>query len=508
VRRVTRIEDLLIQTARRHPDQTGIRDAERVITWSGLLEESVALARKLAVAPEDRVVAVGRNRITIAAATFACALSSAVLVPLNTRLLPAELDLLITRSGATVVLADSNIARTLTLPDACRGIALDDSVPGWSRLDELAPAPAVRPAGGADEVAVQMYTSGTTGLPKGAMLTHANFTAMTESWLRELPLRSPADTFLQVTPLYHVGAQLMLLSCVATGARLLLHPEFSPTNVARTLAHEGVTHTLLVPAMIRWLLDDPATSDLSFPDLKMVVYGAAPIPVDQLRRARARFGCAFLQGYGLTESAGVLTVLRPADHEGPEHHLASAGRPVAGVEVRLVSDGRDVALGEVGEILARGPNVFVGYHDLPDATAETLRDGWLHTGDLAMQDGEGFVTIVDRSKDMILVGGENVYPREVEDVLRTHPLVSDVTVIGIPHETWGESVLALVVPAGEVQDAGAAGRLLVRHTRERLARFKCPSRVSFVSELPRNAAGKVLKAQLRAPWLAGRDRRV
>lgn len=523
---MTRIELLLRRAARLFPNQAAIDDRTRRVSWSQLQGEADTIASGLAglgVGPGDRVVVVGSNQIAYAALYFACARLSAVLVPLNTRLLPSEQRALIERSGARVVIADPRPAAALSpLPAEIVGLLLgscDDPVEGFRPLGALPPATDGLPRpGGADQIAVQMYTSGTTGTPKGAMLTHANVTAMTASWLLELHLRSPDDTFLQVTPLYHVGAMLMLMSCAASGAHMLLLPEFTPAGVARALSSEGVTHTLLVPAMIRWLLDDPASEGLDFPQLRTVVYGASPIPVPQLQRAMARFGCALLQGYGLTETAGVLTTLRPADHlhdpADPPAHLASAGRPVLGVLLRLVDEqGVDVPPGGIGEIVAQGPNVFVGYHEMPEATeAAFLVDEaggrWFRTGDLATEDVHGFVRIVDRSKDMILVGGVNVYPREIEDVLRTHALVSDVAVLGIPHETWGEAVLAVIVATHPIDDPDAATRQLVRHARAHLARFKCPSTITFAPELPRNAAGKVLKARLRAPYWADHDRQV
>ncbi len=519
-----RIEQLLSRAAMLFPDHPAIHDGSRGVTWSGLLDEADTTARRLAglgIGAGDRVVVLASNQIPYAALYFACARLGAVLVPLNTRLLPGEIGALIERSGARVALVDQRLAPSLQpLPAGCQGLLISgtQTLPGYTPLGALRPdgAPPA-PAHDSDPVAVQMYTSGTTGLPKGAMLTHENVTAMTSSWLLELHLRSH-DTFLQVTPLYHVGAMLMLMSCAMSGAKMLLLPEFTPSSVARALSDQAVTHTLLVPAMIRWFLDDPVSEGLSFPKLRTVVYGASPIPVPQLQRAMERFGCDLLQGYGLTETAGVLTTLRPVDHHhdpaAPPPRLASAGRPVLGVQLRLVDPrGDDVPDGEVGELVARGPNVFVGYHEMPEATAEAfLHDAegarWLRTGDLAVRDEAGFIHIVDRSKDMILVGGVNVYPRQVEDTLRGHPLVSDVAVIGIPHETWGEAVLAVVVPSEPPDEPDAAIRQLVRHARTHLARFKCPSSIAFVPDLPRNAAGKVLKAQLRAPYWADHDRRI
>lgn len=512
---MSRIEGLLAAAAARYPDSIAIRDTQREVSWAALHRESEDIARQMAsagIVAGDRVVVLGRNRIVYAAALFGSARIGAVLVPLNTRLLPSEQRALVARSGAKLVLADAVLADALgELPERCAGVLLDPAmVSGWEPLDRLGETALPSHSEQDSAVALQMYTSGTTGLPKGAMLTHRNLVAMTESWLHEMTVRSPEDTFLQVTPLYHIGAVLMLLSCAATGTKMLLHAEFSPISVARTLACEGVTHTLLVPAMIRWLLDDPGCRDMAFPSLRMLVYGAAPMPSAELRRAMVRFGCDLLQGYGLTESAGVLTVLRPEDHRREGANLQSAGRPVNGVEIDLVSAGRSVAAGEVGEVIARGPNVFVGYHDMPEDSASALRDGWLYTGDLGIMDSQGFLTITDRSKDMILVGGENVYPREIEDLLRSHPLVSDVAVIGIPHDTWGESVLAVVVPAREIPEGERADavRTLIHFARSQIARFKCPTDVSFCAALPRNAAGKVQKVTLRAPYWAGRERLV
>jgi long-chain acyl-CoA synthetase len=517
---VIRVEALLHRTARMFPRAIAIADAHRTVTYEAFELEVRRAARVLAalgVGARDRVVVLAHNRVEYVALYFACAELSAVLVPLNTRLVPREIAGLAARSRARLLVADARYAAALdALPEGCRGLSLDAPSDGFPAFADATEADALPPPSfDVGDVAVQMYTSGTTGLPKGAMLTHANVTSMTAAWLLELPVRGPEHTFLQVTPLYHVGAMLMVMSCVATGTKLVLR-DFAPAEIARVLAHGGVTHTLLVPAMIRFLLDGLGDADVSFPDLRMVVYGASPIPITQLRRAQARFGCDLLQGYGLTETAGVLTALRPRDHDHdpakpPPTRVASAGRPTLGVEIRIArADGGDADAGEVGEILARGPNVFIGYHEMPEATADAFDHGWLRTGDLGTLDEEGYVSIVDRSKDMIIVGGENVYPSEVGEVMREHALVSDVAVVGVPDERWGEAVRALVVASRELLPGEEDAALidLLEFARARLARFKCPSRVELIAEIPRNAAGKVLKAALRAPYWAGRERKV
>lgn len=517
---MSRIDNILQRTAQRHPDGEAIVGPRRTVTWLGLEREVLMFARQLSglgVGRGDRIAVLSKNRIEFAALYWAAARIGAVLVPLNWRLGPIEINGILDDAKANCVVAEPEFAvaelreTASTRTWLCLDDAPIDTTPiGQQRLGadrERNHEPA------AEEIAVQMYTSGTTGRPKGAMLSHGNITSMTAAWLAEMPLTAGADRFLQVTPLFHVGGMLMLMSCATTGATMVLHSDFSPGDVARTLHTQAITHSLMVPAMIRWLLDD-LSDELSFDQLRLIIYGASPIPVPLLARAMGRFGCDFLQGYGLTETAGVLTVLRPEDHRfdpnGPlPERLSSAGRAVDGVSIRVV-DPTDMAVkpGEIGEIVATGPNVFAGYFGMPDATADATRGGWFHTGDLATVDAEGFVTIVDRLKDMILVGGENVYPREVEDVLRTHPVVADVAVVGIPHDVWGEEILAVVTTSAEPGDAKALRRALFKHARASLARFKCPTKVQVVSEIPRNSAGKVQKSALRAPYWQGRARHV
>jgi acyl-CoA synthetase (AMP-forming)/AMP-acid ligase II len=371
--------------------------------------------------------------------------------------------------------------------------------------------PVLRTMNDADLVAVQMYTSGTTGVPRGAMLSHWNLRSMVASWLIEVPLRPGSARFLQVTPLFHVGGVLMLLSNLAAGATLVLHPEFVPGAAVAALSQQAITHALFVPAMIRWLLQEPGVRERKYPQLQMIIYGAAPMPLTLLEEVLRVFGCSFLQGYGLTETSGVLTVLRPDDHRWPADQpppawLASAGREVLCCEVRVVHpDGSPVLPGEVGEIIARGENIMAGYFGMREATAATLVNGWLHTGDLGRVDEAGFIYIVDRLKDMIIVGGENVYPQEIEVVLGTHTDVVDSAVIGIPHAVWGEEILAIVVLRS---GATVTERALIQHCRAHLARFKCPTKVEFRSEIPRNAAGKSLKRELRAPYWSKQSRQL
>ncbi len=528
-----RIESLLDTAARRSSASLAVRDEQRACSYA----ELEALSRRLAAALEllgvgagDRVALLARNRAESVALYFAAARLDAVLVPLNWRLAPLEQAWILEHCRARVLFADASLACALSTGAATRlaRVAFDEHVEGWRRFDDLLASAQSTPrsvAGartdGLDRPAVQMYTSGTTGRPKGAMLSHRNVTEMTAAWLADMPLDGSRSRFLQVTPLFHVGGMLMTMSVIAAGSELHLLAQFDPALALAALERERITHTLMVPAMVQWCLAEHAHRPVRFPHLELMAYGAAPMPVPTLLRAMEVFECEFLQGYGLTETAGVLLTLTPHDHHWPSHRtpperLASAGRAVVCSQVRVVDgEGRDVkpcaaergAAGEaeVGEIIARGANIMLGYDRDPDASVEALADGWLRTGDLAWVDDEGYVYVVDRRKDMLLVGGENVYPREVENVLLAQPDVADAAVIGVPHETWGEEPLAFVVLR---EGAAADGRALTRRCREQLARFKCPTRIEFVASLPRNSAGKLQKNLLREPYWRGRSRKV
>jgi acyl-CoA synthetase (AMP-forming)/AMP-acid ligase II len=528
-----RVESLLAAPAAATPTALAVRDPKRSVTYAELLELSQRLAGGLAqigVRAGDRVAVLARNRVETVALYFAVAQLDAVLLPINWRLAPPEVHWILAHSGAQVLLADPEFARAQAgglegalLPVAFDG-ALDGALDGWSTFESLAQHARLAvsdSAASADVAAVQMYTSGTTGRPKGAMLSHRNVVEMTRAWLADMPLRGAQSRFLQVTPLFHVGGMLMLMATISSGSELHLLAEFDPALALETLVRERITHTLMVPAMVQWCLAEHAQRPASFPHLELMAYGAAPMPVPTLLRAMEVFECSFLQGYGLTETSGVLLTLTPEDHrwnagEAPPARLASAGRAVACSQVRVVNAaGLDVARcsavagragrAEVGEILARGSNVMLGYHGDSRATADAFAEGWLRTGDLAWVDLEGYVYVVDRSKDMLLVGGENVYPREIENVLLQNEVVADAAVIGVPHATWGEEPLAFVV----LREGGLLdGRTLSRFCRGALARFKCPTRFEFVASLPRNSAGKLQKALLREPYWRGLERKV
>jgi acyl-CoA synthetase (AMP-forming)/AMP-acid ligase II len=526
-----RIEGLLAASVARDPEALAVRDPRTALTFGqlhDLVERMVTGLAGLGIVAGDRVAVIARNRAETVALYFAAARLGAVLLPVSWRLLATEVDWILAHAGARLTIAEPRFGRALGA--AGRRLALLDGAEalpdGWQPFETLFEGYAAgelaqrAPRAAQDEPAIQMYTSGTTGRPKGAVLGHRAVTAMTAAWLRDMPLAGQRSRFLQVTPLFHVGGMLMVMSTIAAGSALHLLPEFDPVDALATIVRERITHTLMVPAMIQWALHEHRLAPKVYPHLELIAYGAAPMPTPTLLEAREVFRCDFLQGYGLTETAGVITTLTPEDHRWaagapPPARLTSAGRAALCSEVRVVDEhGAECGRGRagetpdaaiVGEIVARGANLMLGYHADDAATADASVDGWFRTGDLGWVDEEGYIYIIDRQKDMILVGGENVYPREVEVRLLQHPGVRDAAVIGIPHDTWGEEVLALVVaePGAELEP-----RALIRHCRAELARFKCPTRVEVVDSVPRNAAGKLQKGLLRAPYWAGRERKV
>lgn len=358
------------------------------------------------------------------------------------------------------------------------------------------------------DLAAQMYTSGTTGRPKGVQLAHRSFFAVVRS-LREANDPwigwSDRDISLHNIPLFHIGGLWWALTSLSHGAPLVTLPAWHPAQALEAIARERVTKACLVPAMIGMLLSEPRVRAADVSSLGHLVYGGSPIPAPILEEGLEVLGCEFAQIYGLTETGNTAVCLRPEDHRRPQL-LKAAGRPYPGVQLKVIdSEGRPLDPGAVGEICIQSPANMLGYHGRPEATSETLRDGWVHTGDAGYLDEEGYVFVSDRIKDMILVAGENVYPAEIESVLQGHPDVAEVAVIGIPDERWGESVHAIVVPVGDRPPAPAE---LIDHARGRLADFKLPHSVAFAESLPRTPSGKLQKAKLRAPFWEGRDRQV
>jgi len=436
----------------------GGRSGARTISFGALADEVRRVAAVVAhrTEPGDRIALVGRNRASYVSALYGIPASGRIAVPLNQRLALAELAAQAEQVGARFTVDDWD--------------AWEAEV-GASSPGDLVDGPEGAPAW-------ILFTSGTTGTPKGAVLTHGSLLAAVRGANAARPV-APDDVYLYCFPLCHVAAYNVL--CLhAEGRPVVLMEGFDAALLPRVVEEHGVTSMSLAPTMLAMLLDDPGFDPSSFAGVRQVAYGASAMSPDLFERATSTLGVGIVQGYGMTELSGNAVFL---DEEGHRRRMRAAGRPSPEVELRLADD---------GEILVRAPQVMAGYWDEPETTAATIVDGWLHTGDIGELDDDGYLSVVDRSKDIVVTGGENVSSREVEDVLSTHPAVAQVAVVGVPDERWGEAVCAVVVPRGDVTLED-----LVAHTRGVLGGFKQPRRLVLVDALPTNAGGKVLKRELR-----------
>ncbi|MEV5015712.1 acyl-CoA synthetase [Streptomyces sp. NPDC053780] len=485
------VDGVLRRSARRTPARVAVEYRDRTWTY-GELDTAVSRAAVALLAeglsPGDRVGAYGHNSDAYLIAFLACARAGLVHVPVNQNLTGDDLAYLVGQSGSSLVLADPGLAGRL--PDGTRVLALRDA--DDSLLTRLAAAPAYdgpEPAG--DDLVQLLYTSGTTALPKGAMMTHRALVHEYLSAITALDL-SAGDRPVHALPLYHSAqTHVFLLPYLAVGATNIILDAPDGDRLF-DLVEAGRVDSVFAPPTV-WIglanRPDFATRDLG--GLRKAYYGASIMPVPVLERLRERLpALAFYNCFGQSEIGPLATVLGPDEHQG---RMDSCGRPVLFVEARVVDeDGADVPDGTPGEIVYRSPQLCEGYWDKPEETEAAFRDGWFHSGDLAVRDADGYYTIVDRVKDVINSGGVLVASRQVEDALYTHDGVAEVAVIGLPDERWIEAVTAVVVPRGEVTEDA-----LIAHARDRLTSFKAPKGVRFVDVLPRNASGKILKRELR-----------
>jgi long-chain acyl-CoA synthetase len=498
-----RVADVIRRHAARRPQAVALRHGERERTYAELDARSNRLAHALlarGVSAGMRVAYLDRSAPEVVELLFAASKVGAVLVPLNWRLAAPELVTVLADAQAPVLIAGPSyrevaqrvLERLSPPPDL---IVVGEDYERW--LDAHQPSdPGGR--GDADDVIVQMYTSGTTGVPKGVLTTHSNLAVAAHTSLRwAFDERSVSLTPL---PMFHIGGIGWAYCGLWHGATTVLVRDFDPERVLDVLEHQRVTNAVLVPTMLQMLTAVPGAAERDYSALRSIAYGAAPITTPVLKASLRTFGCALFGLYGLTETTGGVIALEPEYHDpgGPrEHLLRSAGRPYPWVELKIVDPVSADALAprSVGEVWLRGPNVTPGYFNRPAETAAALApDGWLRTGDGGYIDEEGYLFLTDRIKDMIVSGGENVYPVEVEEALSQHADVADVAVIGVPDCRWGEAVKALIVPR---LGARPAPEQLIAFARERLAGYKLPRSVEFVDELPRTPSGKVLKRELR-----------
>lgn len=473
----------------------------------------------LGVRPQTHIAYLGKNCDFYFELLVGASKANAIMTPVNWRLAGPEIVYILNDAQASVLFVGPEflgLVRELSpaLTSVRHVIAVEGGDGAWPAYPNWRDAqsdddPQIPSA--FEDVAIQLYTSGTTGRPKGAMLMNRGFFALRElhqdqggSW----QTWSDEDVSLVAMPCFHIGGTGWGVSGLIYGATGVVMREFDPHKVLDYFVTYGVSKLFLVPAAMQIVLRQSHAREVDYSRLRNILYGASPIPLDLMREAIDVFGCGFVQMYGMTETTGTIVALPPEDHDpAGTPRMRSAGKALPGIEIKIIDDaGAEVACGVVGEIATRSPMNMKGYWNLPEATAATLSaDGWLRTGDAGYMDEEGYVYIHDRVKDMIISGGENIYPAEVENALYSYPKVADVAVIGVPDEKWGEAVKAMVVlKPGQT----ASEEELIGFARTQIAAYKCPKSVDFIEALPRNPSGKILRRELRAPFWANKDRHV
>ena len=508
MRDVSSLRDVLFANPLIDPDRPAVLFGGRGATHGELRRRVSAVAAALGrdgVAPGDRVAVLLENVPAFLEVYFAVTGTGAIFVPLNWRLHPAEHVNLLQDAEPKVLIAgadfEASVARIRAEVPSLRrivvaGHAAAECGGDLPQFDDWSAEPGEMPADpglGPDSDAAILYTSGTTSRPKGVVLSHGNYLAdfrHVASVVR--PDRRGVN--LQLSPLYHAACVHSLVHIAHGGATILIE-RFDPGAALRLIERERVTYLFAVPTMLYQMMDHPDFGDFDLSSLQTISYGAAGITRSRLDQAMVAFGAKLIHAYGLTETTSHSSILKADEHAGA---VGSIGCGVGDVVVRVVDEaGRPCRPGDVGEIVVRGPNVMTGYWRRPDATREAIVDGWLHTGDLGRTDARGFIYVVDRKKDMVISGGVNIYPREIEDVISAHPAVSEVAVFGVPDDHWGEALAAAVVLRA---DATADVADILAFCRDRVGGYKVPKRVEIVSVLPRNPSGKVLKTELRKSY--------
>ena len=503
----------------RWPDAVGYTDPAGSSTYGEHTERvfrlASALDTELGVAPSDRVAVMGLNSRLFMELYHAAFLGGCVTNPLNLRFAPAELEYVLRDSGTRVVFVDAMFAGVIDQVRTAAGVdkvvlmgdAGDDTPFDLRYEDLLASGEPVEPHEPEEsDPCLLMYTGGTTGMPKGVLCSQR--AEMLNAW--HIKFAIPMDhtqTLLCHLPMFHAACMGYVLNPQQGPAPTHILPMFDPKLSTDTIAKHGVTSVTAVPTMLNMMFNHPEFEEKKLASLEYLIYGASPMPVALLERLLEMYPeLKFIQCYGMTEASVLLTSLTPEDHRRGGDRLLSAGRPVPGVRLRIEDEGGQVLpAGEVGEICAQGGNFMDGYWNKPEATEEAFRGDWYHSGDAGYLDDEGYLYIVDRVKDMIVSGGENVYSAEVENAIATHPAVLQVAVIGIPSEKWGEAVHAIVVLR---PDATATDEELIAHAKTAIAGYKVPKSIEFRDELPLSGAGKVLKRDLKKPYWEGHGRGV
>jgi acyl-CoA synthetase (AMP-forming)/AMP-acid ligase II len=475
--------------------------------------------KALGVKPRERIAYLGKNSDIYFELLLGAMKANVVMAPVNWRLAGPEVAFIVEDCKAPVLFVGAEFVTLVNsvkdkLPGVRTVITTEGGAGEWQdfmawRDAQSAESPNIDIS--PKDIAIQLYTSGTTGKPKGAMLSHANFFNLVQTGNEaEKPdwnKWTADDVSLVAMPIFHIGGSGWGLMGLYHGAKGVIAREFDPTRILDVFEQAGITKLFMVPAAMQFVVRQPRARQVDFSRLKYMLYGASPIPAALLQECIEVFKCGFVQMYGMTETTGAIVALPPEDHVEGLERMRSAGKALPGVELAILdADGNRLAVGEVGEIATRSGSNMAGYWNLPEATARTLgKDGWLRTGDAGYLDKDGYLYIHDRIKDMIISGGENIYPAEVESALCDHPDIAEAAVIGIPDDRWGEAVKAIVVMKPG-KTASAAD--IINFTRERIAGYKTPKSVDFIDALPRNPSGKILRRHLRDPYWAGKDRQV
>jgi acyl-CoA synthetase (AMP-forming)/AMP-acid ligase II len=518
----------LLKAVRAFPDKRAVRCHGGDFTYEEFARRVYRLARSLierGLREGDRVAILQYNCHTFLETYFAAALTNAILVPLNYRLSAKEIDFILRDSEARILIAQADFSSKTPSPES-RPRALESTIwidlPAPSQSTDLeyegllasASAEPLPPRGPGDYAVAQIYyTSGTTGRPKGVMLTHRNGYLHALGTIAELNLRDK-DVWIHVAPLFHLADAWATWAITWVGGTHVIVREFNPQAVLETMVREKVSLTNMIPTMLNLLIHHPGFEAYTFPHLRVLLSGGAPIAPETVRKIIEGFCCDYVQTYGMTETSPYLTLSLLKAHLKslpPKEQLffkAKTGREFIGISLKIVREnGQEVLPNdqEVGEIIVKGDTVTPGYWKLPEETQKAFKDGWLYTGDLAVIDREGYVNIVDRKKDMILSGGENIYSTEVENILYQHPRILEAAVFGIPDPKWGEAVQATVVLKSGEQ---ATAEEIIRFCKDHLAPYKAPKGITFLDQLPRTGSGKLFKKALRDPYWGKKDKKV